>query len=116
MMWRSKVAVLTVTGLALAIGTWSARAEQLKGSWLKANLPGIYTLVIYGFDIGVNAARNGGLKLTFLGDEMKGRWFVKGDQLCITLIEGQKSETGCSVVQYDGKKYYSAAGISFYAK
>jgi hypothetical protein len=29
-------------------------------------LPGQYTLVMYGFDVGVNAATNGNLILTFL--------------------------------------------------
>jgi hypothetical protein len=94
-----------------------ARAsEQLTGDWLQKNLPGRYTLVIYGFDVGVNAAPNGNLTLSFLGDQLKGRWAVKGDQLCVTLIEGQESETACSVVHYDGNKYYSAAGISFHAR
>jgi len=90
-------------------------ADQLKGDWLRKNLPGKYTLVVYGFDVGVDAATNGNLMLTFLGDEMRGRWSVKGDKLCITLIEGQQSETACSVISYDGSKYFSAAGITFYA-
>jgi hypothetical protein len=41
-------------------------SEQLKGGWLQKNLPGQYTLVMYGFDVGVNAATNGNLILTFL--------------------------------------------------
>lgn len=80
-------------------------SEQLKGGWLQKNLPGRYTLVIYGFDVGVNAATDGNLTLTFMSDELRGKWSVKGDQLCVTLIEGQKSETACSVVHYDGSKY-----------
>ena len=103
--------------LALAIAAMPAKAdEQLKGDWLRKNLPGKYTLVVYGFDVGVDAATNGNLMLTFLGDEMKGRWTVKGDELCITLIEGQQTQTGCSVIHYDGSKYFSAAGITFHAR
>jgi len=110
------IAVLTVCiGLTLAVAATPAQtSEQLKGNELRRLLPGKYTLVVYGFDISVNAATNGNLTLMFLGDEMKGRWSVKDDRLCITLIQGQKSEMACSAIQYDGKKYYSAAGIKFY--
>lgn len=103
--------------LTFAVAAIPAKAsERLKGNWLRKNLPGRYTLVIYGFDVGVDAATNGNLKLTFLGDKLQGKWSVKGDQLCITLIEGQESKTACSAVQYDGEKYYSAGGITFSAR
>lgn len=109
--------VAVCAGLILAsLSVPSKAAEQLKGSWLRANLPGKYTLVIYGFDIGVKANRNGNVTLTFLTGELNGRWSIMGDKLCITFIEGRKSETACSAVQYDGKKYYSASGIRFFAK
>ena len=117
MTWKSLATVATVcAGLALASSSVPAKVGgQLKGDWLRANLPGEYTLVIYGFDVDVNAATDGNFSLSFLLDEMKGKWAVKGDQLCITLIEGQESQTACSVIHYDGRKYYSAAGIRFYA-
>jgi len=91
-----------------------AASKQLKGKTLQRIIPGSYTLGVYGFDVGVNAARNGNLKLTFLGHEMTGKWTVKGNELCITLIEGNQSETSCSVVDYDGKKYFSAGGLTFH--
>jgi len=118
MNWKPLIAVLTVCiGLTLAAAAMPAQAsEQLKGNKLRHIMPGKYTLVVYGFDISVNAATNGNLRLMFLENEMIGRWSVKDDRLCITLIEEQKSATACSAIQYDGKKYYSAAGIRFYGR
>ena len=104
-------------GLAFAVTILPASASQkLSGSQIRKLLPGSYTLVIYGFDIGVSAAGGGALLVTFIGGELKGKWSVKGDQLCVTLTDGMQSDSGCSAVQYDGKKYYSAGGVRFYSK
>ena len=115
-----KLWTMTLTAallIALAVSDLPARAnEQLKGNQIRKLLPGAYTLVIFGFDIGVKATTSGNLSLTFLGDELNGKWSVKGDQLCITLIEKQQSETACSIIHYDGKKFFSASGLRFYGK
>ncbi len=104
-------------GAALAATTLPAHAsKKLAGAEIKKMMPGSYTLVIYGFNVGVSATGGGGLTVTLLGDTMKGKWSVKGDQLCITLVEGNKSESGCSQVTFDGKKFYSAGGVRFYAR
>ena len=118
MNFNSSISVVAIcSGLILASLSVPSKAdEKLKGNWLRANLPGRYTLVIYGFDIGVDATRNGNVTLTFLGDKLKGSWSIKGDQLCITFAKRRKSEAACSTIRYDGRKYFSAAGIKFFAK
>ena len=62
------------------------------------------------------AAAGGNLKVSFLGDEIDGKWSVKGDQLCVTLIVDDKSESECAGVQHDGGNNYVAGGLKFVAK
>ena len=91
-------------------------AEKLTGSKIKELMPGGHNLVVYGFDISVTATAGGNLKVTFLGDEISGKWSVKGDQLCVTLIVDDKSESECADVQHEGGKNYVAGGLKFVAK
>ncbi len=91
-------------------------AEKLTGSKIKKLMPGGHNLVVYGFNITVTATAGGNLKVSFLGDEIGGKWSVKGDQLCVTLIEGDQSESACAGVQHDGGKNYRAGNLKFTAK
>jgi len=109
--WFAVLTVLLVGSIANAEAN-----ETLSGNHIKKILPGNYTLVVYGFDVGVSASGGGALTLKAFGDQLKGRWSVKGNTLCLSFKEGNKTQTQCSPVTYDGKKWYTSAGLSFYAK
>lgn len=104
-------------GLVIVGSPVMANAKQtLTGSHIRKIFPGSYTLVIYGFDVRVNASKAGALAITLFGDKLKGNWSVKDNKLCIALSDGNEKASQCSAVTYDGKKWYKAGGLSFYGK
>lgn len=108
---------IAVLAMVLIGGVGNADAnETLSGSTLKKTLPGNYTLVVYGFDVRVSATSGGGFSLKAFGEQLKGRWSVKGKTLCLSFKDDGKTKTECSQVTYDGKKWYTAGGLSFYQR
>lgn len=116
MNWKLFSSVCSVcVGLAMGLTALPSYANKdLNGSQIKKIMPGSYVLVVYNsISVEVNATNGGSLRVTVMGDIMKGKWSVSGDKLCITLNDGKESKSKCSNVKYDGKKYYSIAGAKF---
>ena len=118
MMNRKMAAVTSALIGLMVVGTpiTAHASKALSGAEIRKIFPGSYTLVIYGFDVGVRASKGGGLSVKLFGDTMKGNWSVKGDRLCITLTDGSEKASQCSGLSFDGKKWFKAGGLSFYSK
>ena len=118
MMNRKMAAVTGALMGLMVVGTpiTAHASKALSGAEIRKIFPGSYTLVIYGFDVGVRASKGGGLSVKLFGDTMKGNWSVKGDRLCITLTDGSEKASQCSGLSFDGKKWFKAGGLSFYSK
>ena len=109
-----KSTLLVTLGLAVMTASTATMADEvLTGAEIKKLFPGTHSLSVFGFHIRILASASGNVTVS-LGEEAdSGLWFVRGDQLCLSLKQLTKGEAGCSKVEYDGKTRLRVQGITF---
>lgn len=105
-----------IFALSVALASMSnlaAADEVLSGQQIKELFPGTHSLEVFGFNIGIVATTGGAVSVSLGNETDRGRWTVKGNQLCMSLEKLTENKTGCSQVQYDGKTRLRVQGITF---
>jgi hypothetical protein len=100
---RSRMALavaLAIIGL-LATGG-HAGAGNLDGKWIKGLFPGHFEAKVQGYRVLFAGYRNGGLKGEAYGQQDQGRWFVKGNALCVSWEQWTKGKTQCGSISQQG--------------
>ena len=110
---------LQILALLASLGSMSNLAtadEVLSGEQIKKLFPGSHSLEVFGFSVRIVATNGGAVSVSLDEETDRGRWTVKGEQLCISLEKLTENKTGCSQVQYDDKTRLRVQGVTFSVK
>lgn len=94
---------LLLAAALLANGWTAASADEAMSSQdIRKLAPGTFHAVVKGrWQVVVTLTRDGVITGSALGFTEKGRWMVRGDQLCITMPSLTKGRSVCSEVVAD---------------
>ena len=93
-------AAFAVIGL-LATGG-HADAGTLDGKWIKGLFPGYFEAQVQGDRVLFSGYRNGSLAGEAYGKQDRGRWFVKGNALCVSWDQWTKGKIQCGSISQQG--------------
>ena len=95
------MAVVTALGLLAPMG--QVYAGSLDQGAIKGLFPGFFEAKAQGYTILFSGYRNGRLKGKAYGRQDQGRWFVSGNNICVSWDQWTKGQTKCgSISQQDG--------------
>jgi hypothetical protein len=86
-----------------------AYAGSLDGGGIKSLFPGYFEATIQGYRLLFSGYRDGSLQGEAYGRQDRGRWFVTGNDICVSWEQWTKGKTTCgSISQQDG--WFVASG------
>lgn len=102
------------TGLMICAFSLPATAGEkvLKGKDIRGLFPGTYMAEVSGYNVVIKAHGNGTLRGSAFNKSDKGRWWIKGDRLCVSWSNWTSGEASCGHIRQSGKWYktHSAKG------
>jgi hypothetical protein len=101
--------VTSIVGMAAIAPSSSVEAgdRTLKANQVRALFPGNYEARVRGYKIAVVAKRNGSLAGAAFNRTDKGRWWTKGNQLCIAWASWTDGRPTCGRIKRSGSWYVS---------
>lgn len=98
-----------ITALGLLATASQASAGNLDGSGIKGLFPGYFEATVQGYRILFAGYRDGSLRGEAYGRHDRGRWFVRGNDICVSWEQWTKAKMTCgSISQQDG--WFIASG------
>lgn len=108
---RMKSSVLIATaGAGMMLAASVANAGALNGPAIKGLFPGSFEAHVQGYRVSFVASKSGGLKGVAYGQQDQGRWFVKGNSLCVTWKRWTKGQAKCGAIAQQGGWYVAHNG------
>ena len=98
---RVKLAV-AVACVRLLAPPGSATAGDLDSNWIKDLFPGIYEAKVQGTMVNFAGYSNGWLNGATRFDQDRGRWYVQGDQLCVSWEKWTSGKAMCGSISQAG--------------
>lgn len=98
---KVKLAV-AVTCLGLLAPQGSATADDLDGNWIKELFPGNYEAKVQGTMVIFAGYSNGWLNGATRFAQDRGRWYVQGDQLCMSWEKWTSGKAMCGSISQAG--------------
>ena len=103
------IVAASVAALGLLATAGQASAGNLNGGGIKGLFPGYFEATVQGYRISFSGYRNGSLRGEAYGRQDRGRWFVRGNNICVSWEQWTKGKTTCgSISQQDG--WFIASG------
>ena len=93
-----KIIILAVSAMGLAAMHGAAGAGNLDSSSIRSLFPGEFVGVVKGYRIHISGFANGRLVGEAYGYQDRGRWYVKGNSLCVSWKEWTKGKTTCGKI------------------
>ncbi len=100
-------AALFVFALA---GAAPASAETLSAGAIKKLFPGTYQARVDGHTVTIRARANGTMTGSVMIASDKGRWWVKGNALCVKFSSWGDGKTRCGAIKRAGSWYQAIKG------
>ena len=97
---RSVASVMAILGLLST--TVQADGIRLNAKSVKSLFPGQYEARVKGYKILFSAHRGGNLAGQAFGQEDRGRWFVKGNRLCMVWRKWTEGKPKCGSISRQG--------------
>ena len=105
----TKFSTLAVAG-AVALTTLipaQAGERSLKAKDIRNLFPGTYEARVRGYKVKIVARSNGSLSGSAFNYKDKGRWWIKGNRLCVAWSNWTGGRASCGVIARAGKWYVS---------
>ena len=104
------LSIVAACGVALGIAAGAADAgpARLTGSAIKQMFPGYFEARVKGYKVTLTGHKNGALKGEAYGQKDDGRWYVRGNALCVSFNDWTKGEALCGTIVKDGEWFVAA--------
>ena len=93
---------LALAGTALLATAGHASADNLDGQLIKNLFPGVYEAKVQGTDVNFAGYTNGWLNGATRFDQDRGRWYVQGEQLCVSWEKWTNGKAVCGSITQTG--------------
>jgi hypothetical protein len=108
-----KIYFTLLAWLSLTLSSAAFAGDAMKGQDIIRLAPGTFQAVVKGtYELTVTLTRDGAAIGKAQGLEDRGRWTVRGDQLCIVMPAWTRGRVECSEVVADGS-WYRGRSVSF---
>lgn len=101
---------IVFVALVLPAAAGPSIAANLDGGAIKRLFPGYFEAKVQGYTIHFMGLGNGRLKGEAYGREDRGRWFVKGDTLCVAWERWTKSQAKCGAIAQQAGWFVASDG------
>ncbi|MBI2720236.1 MAG: hypothetical protein HY245_13515 [Rhizobiales bacterium] len=99
-----------VAGLGLLGTVGYAGGAGLDGRSIKQLFPGYFEAQVQGYRVEFTGSGNGTLQGIAYGRQDQGRWFVKGNSLCVSWKQWTKGQAKCGLISQQGGWFVASAG------
>ena len=93
-----KIIILATAAMGLFAMPGAAVAANLDSSSIRSLFPGEFVGVVQGYRIHISGYANGRLEGEAYGYQDRGRWYVKGNSLCVSWKEWTKGKATCGTL------------------
>ena len=108
-MYSRIIVAAGVAFLGLLATAGQASAGNLDSGRIKGLFPGYFEATVQGYSILFAGYLDGSLRGEAYGRQDRGRWFVRGNDICVSWEQWTKGKTTCgSISQQDG--WFVASG------
>lgn len=109
-MFSRTIVAAGIAALGLLATGGQAYAGSLDGRGIKDLFPGYFEAKVQGYRIFFAGSRNGSLRGEAYGRQDQGRWFVKGNALCVSWEQWNKGKTTCGSISRQGGWFIASDG------
>ncbi len=104
-----KIASFAVAGVMAAFTLMPAQAGErsLKAKDIRGLFPGKYEARVQGYKVVIVARGNGSLSGSAFSTKDKGRWWIKGNRLCVAWSNWTSGKATCGHIKRAGSWYVS---------
>jgi hypothetical protein len=102
-------AIATILAI-LSFSTVEAGDRSLKAKDIRSLFPGKYEARVQGYKVVIHARGNGALAGAAFNRTDKGRWWVKGNRLCVSWSNWTNGKATCGRIRRAGNWYVSRSG------
>lgn len=93
-----KIIVLAISAMGLAAPHGAAVAGNLDSSSIRKLFPGEFEAVVRGYRIHISGSAGGRLVGEAYGQQDRGRWYMKGNTLCVAWNKWAEGKSTCGKI------------------